>query len=37
MHFTSFVKPLQSGLLEQAQLGLGHSFSRSKVSKVFHI
>jgi nucleolar protein 56 len=30
-HFTSFVKPLQAGLLEQSQLGLGHSFSRSKV------
>lgn len=31
MHFTKFVKPLESGLLEQAQLGLGHSYSRSKV------
>jgi hypothetical protein len=30
-HFTKFVKPLQGGLLEQAQLGLGHSYSRSKV------
>jgi nucleolar protein 56 len=30
-HFTQFVKPLQGGLLEQAQLGLGHSYSRSKV------
>ncbi|KAJ1425787.1 hypothetical protein B484DRAFT_88384 [Ochromonadaceae sp. CCMP2298] len=30
-HFTSFVKPLQAGLLEQAQLGLGHSYSRTKV------
>jgi nucleolar protein 56 len=30
-HFTKFVKPLASGLLEQAQLGLGHSYSRSKV------
>lgn len=31
MHFTKFVKPLGSGLLEQAQLGLGHSYSRSRV------
>ena len=31
MHFTKFVKPLGSGLLEQSQLGLGHSYSRSKV------
>lgn len=31
MHFTKFVKPLASGLLEQAQLGLGHSYSRAKV------
>jgi predicted component of type VI protein secretion system len=30
-HFTKFVKPLANGLLEQAQLGLGHSYSRSKV------
>lgn len=30
-HFTKFVKPLAGGLLEQAQLGLGHSYSRSKV------
>ena len=30
-HFIKFVKPLASGLLEQAQLGLGHSYSRSKV------
>eukprot|EP01038_Epipyxis_sp_PR26KG_P015860 gene15860-21494_t len=30
-HFIKFVKPLGSGLLEQAQLGLGHSYSRSKV------
>lgn len=30
-HFTKFVKPLGNGLLEQAQLGLGHSYSRSKV------
>jgi nucleolar protein 56 len=32
LHFTKFVKPLGSGILEQAQLGLGHSYSRSKVS-----
>lgn len=31
-HFIKFVKPLAGGLLEQAQLGLGHSYSRSKVS-----
>lgn len=31
-HFTKFIKPLASGNLEQAQLGLGHSYSRSKVS-----
>jgi nucleolar protein 56 len=30
-HFTKFVKPLDNGLLEQAQLGLGHAYSRSKV------
>jgi len=30
-HFTKFIKPLTGGLLEQAQLGLGHSYSRSKV------
>ena len=30
-HFTKYVKPLGGGLLEQAQLGLGHSYSRSKV------
>lgn len=30
-HFTKFVKPLAGGLLEQSQLGLGHSYSRSKV------
>jgi len=33
-HFTKFVKPLAAGLLEQSQLGLGHSYSRSKVSSV---
>lgn len=31
LHFTKFVKPLDGGLLEQAQLGLGHAYSRSKV------
>mmetsp|Transcript_13235 Transcript_13235/g.18118 ORF Transcript_13235/g.18118 Transcript_13235/m.18118 type:complete len:512 (+) Transcript_13235:18-1553(+) len=31
MHFTHFVKPLSGELLQQAQLGLGHSYSRSKV------
>mmetsp|Transcript_3153 Transcript_3153/g.4885 ORF Transcript_3153/g.4885 Transcript_3153/m.4885 type:complete len:523 (+) Transcript_3153:51-1619(+) len=31
MHFTKFVKPLAGGNLEQSQLGLGHSYSRSKV------
>jgi hypothetical protein len=30
-HFTKFVKPLAGGGLEQAQLGLGHSYSRGKV------
>lgn len=30
-HFTSFVKQLGNGLLEQAQLGLGHAYSRAKV------
>ena len=30
-HFTHFIKPLAGGLLEQAQLGLGHAYSRSKV------
>lgn len=33
-HFTKFVKPLASGLFEQAQLGLGHSYSRSKVKNI---
>jgi len=31
LHFTKFVKELAGGGLEQAQLGLGHSYSRSKV------
>ena len=31
-HFIKFVKALGSGLLEQSQLGLGHSYSRSKVN-----
>lgn len=35
-HFTKFVKQLGSGLLEQAQLGLGHSYSRSKVTCCQH-
>lgn len=30
-HFTKFVKVLADGRLEQSQLGLGHSYSRSKV------
>lgn len=34
LHFTKFVKPLQKGLLEQAQLGLGHAYSRSKVRRI---
>lgn len=36
-HFTKFVKPLAGGLLEQSQLGLGHSYSRSKVSKASRV
>ena len=36
-HFIKFVKPLASGLLEQAQLGLGHSYSRSKVNIYYSI
>lgn len=31
LHYTSYVKPLAGGLLEQSQLGLGHSYSRTKV------
>jgi len=31
LHFTKFIKPLGGGYLEQSQLGLGHSYSRSKV------
>ena len=31
-HFTKFVKPLEGGAIEQAQLGLGHAYSRAKVS-----
>lgn len=30
-HFTNYVKLLGNGMLEQAQLGLGHSYSRTKV------
>jgi nucleolar protein 56 len=33
-HFTKFIKLLAHGNLEQAQLGLGHSYSRSKVSRL---
>jgi nucleolar protein 56 len=31
MHFTTYIKALGGGGLEKAQLGLGHSYSRSKV------
>jgi nucleolar protein 56 len=31
LHFTRFIKALQPGDLAQAQLGLGHSYSRAKV------
>jgi nucleolar protein 56 len=31
MHLTHFIKGLENGAAEQAQLGLGHSYSRSKV------
>jgi nucleolar protein 56 len=31
MHFTAYIKALGNGGLEKAQLGLGHSYSRSKV------
>jgi len=31
MHFSKLVKGLDAGALEHAQLGLGHSYSRSKV------
>ena len=30
-HLTKFVPELQNNLLEQAQVGLGHAFSRCKV------
>ena len=30
-HITKFVKQLDSGNMEKAQLGLGHSYSRAKV------
>ena len=36
VHFTKFVKPLDKGGLEQAQLGLGHAYSRSKVRKIVY-
>ena len=32
LHFDKLVKDLDHGLLERAQLGLGHSYSRAKVS-----
>merc|ERR1740130_736227 len=31
LHFPKFVKALDNGGIEKAQLGLGHSYSRSKV------
>eukprot|EP01098_Paradermamoeba_levis_P007821 TRINITY_DN325_c0_g1_i1.p1 TRINITY_DN325_c0_g1~~TRINITY_DN325_c0_g1_i1.p1 ORF type:complete len:580 (+),score=283.47 TRINITY_DN325_c0_g1_i1:93-1742(+) len=31
LHFAKFIKELKEGELEKAQLGLGHSYSRSKV------
>jgi len=31
LHFSKFIKGLKDGDLEKAQLGLGHSYSRSKV------
>jgi len=31
MHLTTFIKDLKDGTIEQAQLGLGHSYSRLKV------
>ena len=31
-HLTKFVPELQNNLLEQAQVGLGHAFSRCKVN-----
>ena len=31
LHINKIIKPLSNGNLEKAQLGLGHSFSRSKV------
>ena len=36
-HFVKFVKPLAGGGLEQAQLGLGHSYSRSKVRPTYWV
>lgn len=35
-HFHKLIKPLDSGILEQAQLGLGHAYSRAKVGYVNH-
>jgi len=36
LHFNSFVKDLKDGDLEKAQLGLAHSYSRSKVKFNVH-
>lgn len=37
LHFNKYIKPLGSGVLEQAQLGLGHAYSRAKVKiDAFH-
>lgn len=33
MLFPKFVKLMENGLMEQAQLGLGHAYSRAKVIK----
>jgi nucleolar protein 56 len=32
-HLTKYIKELSNGNIEQAQLGLGHSYSRTKVSR----
>ncbi len=34
-HLTKYIKELGNGNIEQAQLGLGHSYSRTKVSPRF--
>jgi len=36
MHFTRLVKVLKAGDAQQAMLGLGHSYSRSKVKFNVH-